>query len=330
MVRAWRRLGGDEEEFKGMKAVRRSLVWASLAVCLAVIALSAGCEWTSGGGTEDWNNRYNFLNFSGVYRGLGGGLLVTKYTTGGTAGIPGSTNTVTGETIATGNGSSTTFAGSLKNKPVIAGSLTIAAASYQFSDPDGDGVLTGTSGASGSINYGTGQWSLTFNGVAIDSGTPIVASYQFVRQGTPATAGDVKGSSGKAISSFAVEHIGNVVNIVDNNGASYGGNLGDIRGTGGANQDSVGTTPPSVPLAGEEFIASFEAEGVSSAGMRVHMVGTFQGTVQSVREPTEDLSGALVLGARVMFGTWIEDGGVTGDIQGEASPISSVLTTPVP
>jgi hypothetical protein len=309
-----------------MNAFRRSLVWATLAVGLALIGLVTGCEWTSGGGTEDWSDRYNFLNFSGVYRGLGGGLLVTKYTAGGTPGIPGSTNTVSGEKIATGNGSSTAFAGTLKNKPVIEASITIVAASYNFTDANGDGVLAGSNGAFGTINYGTGQWTLDFNGVAIDNGTPIVAGYQFVRQGTPAVSGDIKGSTGKAISSFTVEHIGNVVNIVDNNGARYEGKTGDIRSTGGINQDAVSQTPPAVPIAGDEFIASFEAEGISSAGLRVKMVGTFQGTITAVRVPTEELTGALTLGGRTMFGTWIEDGGVTGDIQGEASPISTVIS----
>src|SRR5204862_428997 len=118
--------------------------------------------------------------------------------------------------------------------------------------------------------YDTGQWTLDFAGVAIENGGSITASYTYVIPGTDATdAGtgttdpSASGVTGAFITSFTVEHYGNVIRIIDNNGASYEGSFGDIHSTGGVNQDNTGIILPQV---GDEIIGSFEVHGTSAAG----------------------------------------------------------------
>lgn len=55
---------------------------ALIGMCVAVAALGfMGCEWSSSSGNESWSSSYDWVNFSGVYRGADNSLLVTDYTT---------------------------------------------------------------------------------------------------------------------------------------------------------------------------------------------------------------------------------------------------------
>jgi hypothetical protein len=84
---------------------------------------------------------------------------------------------ISGETIGTGDGSSTVYSGSLTHSSVVSGSLQITAGGYSFSDA-GSGVLNGSvSGTAGTVNYGNGGWAINLNGGSIASGVPIIASY---------------------------------------------------------------------------------------------------------------------------------------------------------
>ena len=329
--------------------MNRCELFKRLAVAVvATVALGSGllgCEWDSSG--DGYNSRYNFVNFSGVYRGYNGGLLVTDYSSqltvgengvpgSGIPGTPGSTSvvekTVNGERIATGNGISTKFSGNLDHDPVVLGSLSISAPSVLLTDPNGTGTLNdGGNQASGKINYSSGQWSIDYQGAPSD-GAEMFASYKYTvnvitppKPGTTneATSGTTptgsgengyatSGSSGADIYSFTVEQYGNDLRIVDNNGKEYKGKLGDVRSTSGVNQDSTAVSV----AAGDTFVANFEAKGVSAAGKSVTIAGTLQGLVQS----TSGRSG--VFDSRQMFGTWIEKNGRTGDVKGEASPIT--------
>ena len=85
---------------------------------------------------------------------------------------------VTGEGIGTGDGATTSFSGTLARKPVKPSSVTIhytiGGTDYTATD-DGSGNISGTD-VSGTIDYQTGDWSLTFT-TAPDDATNITADY---------------------------------------------------------------------------------------------------------------------------------------------------------
>ena len=85
---------------------------------------------------------------------------------------------ISGEVIGAGDGTTTSFSGTLAHPPIVTSSITIhytiSSTAYTATD-DGAGNISGTD-CSGTINYSTGAWSLTFT-TAPDSGTNITADY---------------------------------------------------------------------------------------------------------------------------------------------------------
>lgn len=85
------------------------------------------------------------------------------------------------ESLGTGNAAQVIFTGSLDHTPIRPYSattgdvVTITDGTEIFTD-DGAGVLTGDAGGSGTIDYATGEYSVTFN-AAPANGDSIVASY---------------------------------------------------------------------------------------------------------------------------------------------------------
>lgn len=83
------------------------------------------------------------------------------------------------DNIATGDGVTVNFSGGLQNPPIIIGTLFITAdnqdGSQQIVTDDGDGTLSGD--GSGTINYLTGAYNVTFN-VAPAASAVIYAKYQ--------------------------------------------------------------------------------------------------------------------------------------------------------
>lgn len=123
-----------------------------LAALLAAAAIT-GCEWESP--TDD---------VSGTETG---GPDVTE------------DGTVSGETVATGDGISTSFSGTLMYTPVEAGTLSFRTGDGGFSlNDNGDGTLTGNADSEGTIVYQTGAWFVDFK-VALDSGVRIIANYVY-------------------------------------------------------------------------------------------------------------------------------------------------------
>jgi hypothetical protein len=82
---------------------------------------------------------------------------------------------VAAEVIGTGTGSATTFAGTLDNALLSPGSLSITDGVETFDD-DGCGRLVGDATGTGTINYKTGAYSVTFD-TAVVSATSVEASY---------------------------------------------------------------------------------------------------------------------------------------------------------
>jgi hypothetical protein len=280
------------------------------AVISVATLMLCSCDWSGGGSEGGYNSRFNWVNFSGVYRGAQGGFLITDYTSSPIT--PDTTFAVVNEKVAVGNGSQTVFNGTVKFKNLTPGSFTISSAGFQLTD-NGVGGLSG-SGATGAINYGTGSWSIDLGGFAPDNGTPITASYTYGVLGS-AAVGPGSGTTKYPIHTFSVAQGGDQVEVVDNNGMSYKGRMGSVRSTSGANQDVEEN--PSAPAAGDQVIGLYELSGVSKAGLTVRITGTFQGTV----------GGEGQLLDRRMIGTWLEAGGKTGDVNGQSSPIA--ITVPV-
>ena len=103
-------------------------------VMAALAAGLVGCEWSTGEDATSWSSAYDWVNFSGVYRGLGGGLLVTDYTT--TPSIPGVTNVYTRtESGGTMPKQDTAASGSMSHRPVVPGSVMITVGNATLSDP---------------------------------------------------------------------------------------------------------------------------------------------------------------------------------------------------
>lgn len=87
-----------------------------------------------------------------------------------------SNDVIDGETVGTGNGSTTTFSVSLGYTPVRPGSVAVTAGSVVGMD-DGAGNITGA-GVSGTVNYDAGTVSVTFD-VAPAADIAVVANYRY-------------------------------------------------------------------------------------------------------------------------------------------------------
>jgi len=68
---------------------------------------------------------------------------------------------VTGEQIGIGDGYTVTFTATLSKTPIKPGSVTVTDGTETFTD-NGDGTLTGSLGGTGTINYVTGEITVTF------------------------------------------------------------------------------------------------------------------------------------------------------------------------
>ena len=65
----------------------KRIAW--IGVVAAVLALGlAGCEWETGSGADSWTSAYDWVNFSGVYRGTTTTVLDPDYTPGATNEVP--------------------------------------------------------------------------------------------------------------------------------------------------------------------------------------------------------------------------------------------------
>ncbi|MGI6087596.1 MAG: hypothetical protein ACOYCD_06595 [Kiritimatiellia bacterium] len=286
--------------------MKRKCVFVGLAGLVAIVLGLTGCEWTTGGGVDDWVNvGYNWANFSGNYRAPDGRVLVRQFGHTNLYGNISTTNSSHNESIGTGDGIKTEFSGFLRGSP-IPGTLTIIVGSYRFTDSAANNNM-GTytlkvdppDGSIGTINYPSRLWSLKFP-APIAAGTPIKATYMYL------VHDDGQGNHGKAIYSFVVHHTGNLLRLVDNNGVVYEGNIGDMNTTGGHYDAS---DPSSVIPEGGRVFAQFSASG-HSAGYAVTITGALQGDFSATDNK---------MVSRRMDATFIEAGGYTADINAVAA-----------
>jgi len=82
------------------------------------------------------------------------------------------------QTLGTGNGSLTTFSGTVTPAPVSSGSLAVIAGSV-FGLDSGSGSIIGTGVSSGTVNYTTGAVSITY-GAAPATGTAVQVGQSYI------------------------------------------------------------------------------------------------------------------------------------------------------
>lgn len=84
------------------------------------------------------------------------------------------------ESIGTGDGTTTSFSGTLSNTPIVPKTVTVTAGDVTGTD-DGNGNITGTGISSGTIDYDTGEISVSFDS-APASGVSIDVDYDYYVQ----------------------------------------------------------------------------------------------------------------------------------------------------
>ena len=260
----------------------------TLLVCVSSV-LFLGCEgdWTAGGGVESWNARYNWVNFSGVYRKSGTGFLVSNYssesketitevigdTTEGTGGTPGESASRTETFAIVTNQASANW--TLRFPPVKPGSVQVSAPDRTFSD-DGEGNLVGNPRGSGSISYESGVLSLVFTIPAPPAGDVVVS---YIQQ-SPAVPGVSSFSSSGRLSKTPITpgsvtiSVGSTFVLRDNGagGLSGSGITGTIDyDTGAWSIDYAAATVPAnavISAIYETFDTSGDGRG--STGVAIH------------------------------------------------------------
>lgn len=279
------------------------------------LLLAAGCEFQSTGTDGGYNSDLSWANFSGVYRpGSGQSYIVSDF-----SGTPAGTDGVTvdgSQVIAQGNGVDSSFSATLTDAPISVGSLTVYYGGESLTDPEGDGTLAGSLGASGTINYNTGSLSVQFAGFPAPD-EDVIATYLYYQEGT--VQNPSPGSSDE-IRTLTVSQQGSSLVFVDSDGAQYTGDITGMSTPGGLISNTV------QEAVGFEVTATFEVSGVSASGIGVTIVGTFQSEYEVDSDQTgPTISGYLV--DRSVQGTWIEDSGVTGDVKGYSTDVAVTVTT---
>lgn len=136
---------------------------------------------------QDWPQQYavdNIATGDGVTSNFSGGLQNPPIIIGslfiaaddptGNQQIVSDDGNVIDQNIAIGTGI-TGYNGTLTVFPIVSGSLTITDGTETFAD-NGAGLLTGNLGGTGTINYSTGVWNVTFN-TAVGVGVVISGIY---------------------------------------------------------------------------------------------------------------------------------------------------------
>jgi len=210
-------------------------------MALAAVVALAGCDWEAYNEESGWiDNGYSWVNFSGMYRPAAGNIVVIDpaHSTGTTASTADGRTVVTDQVIAYGNGSNTVMFGDLGSNvhDVVPGTLGISGGGFTFTDL-GNGILTGTASASGTVQYATGLWMLDFHMVAPDAGTVFIANYSWLATvpGSDTVTTNAVGNSGNPINMINISQTGNRLIFTDSNGDVYEGYLIDIRSTTGGN-----------------------------------------------------------------------------------------------
>lgn len=91
--------------------------------------------------------------------------------------IPAGGEFITDEILGTGDAVETDFSFTIANFPIDQGSVSLSDGVEDFQDVDGDGVLVGDAGGTGTVNYYTGAVAVSFNAPPPAVADNIVVSY---------------------------------------------------------------------------------------------------------------------------------------------------------
>ncbi|MDA0321550.1 MAG: hypothetical protein O2923_02380 [Verrucomicrobia bacterium] len=304
----------------------------SLGALLAAIIAMVGCEgWESGSDVFTWDDSFAFANFNGLYRPVDSSTIVFGFSaqssfTSDTNATP-TTIENAETTLAQGDGSSIFFASSdegfIMSPVVLASSVTIDAGGFEMQD-DGEGNLSADDGSTGTIDYTTGGWTLSFVAPPAN-GVQIIATYTFSPSGVIGTSGS--GGSGSGIDpdtapgsddalptsgnivTFILRQTGNLLTIIDSNGDSYNGQMESLDFTRSSANPNI-TIATDGPIVGQATM-----HGVSQ-GVGVTMFLTLNGTL--FQDNFAD---------RIIQGTWVQEDGRTADIFGAAPTVTVIQDT---
>jgi hypothetical protein len=198
--------------------------------------------WTVGGTVQNFTVRGNQQSTTGDVDSTRATIfqLVAPTTGNGTVDItldarnesetadssPTGSTAVTGEDEGQADGT-TTLSGNLDNTPVVRETVSITVDSVTAED-DGDGSLTGTGVSSGTVNYDTGAWSITYTS-APTNGEDISADYSYGKwefSGTLDEPEVVKSSV-----TFTATVGGSSITATDDGDGALSGDGGNITGT---------------------------------------------------------------------------------------------------
>lgn len=288
-----------------------------------VLALTSGCEngWSFGGSSQNWNSSQGWVDFSGRYQpSIAGRWLVSDYSSSSSA-----TSSVH-EVLFTSNPGQTFYSGAVNVNGAVGSTIVGFVGDVGTFNVSAAGVVSaGTiAGVSGNIALSTGAFGIT---IPVTQSTNVVFSITYAKSGS-SLPGGTPPEGGIAISAFDVTQEGNTLRIIDNNGSIYEGNLGAYTTLGST--PTGDTTNGIAGHGGQTATVQYEVNGVSAAGMNVQMVGNLLAQVsQSVSIIGGAATNIVVIQQtwnRFIRGTWLEQGGKSGNIDGQADPIVTQQT----
>ncbi len=310
--------------------------------CFAAVVLALsifpGCEWSTSGSDDSWDDSSSWVNFSGMYKQAAGSLVVSGWATtsststngssgGSSSSVSGTTGTSTEQVgSVVGGGNNRSFSGTLTTRPILPSSVSVTDGVEQLRD-NGAGVLTSSRSGSGTINYISGAISVLFELPPV-AGRAVMATYSWSTTNASSSSSSSSGSSSssvpnnqvsdQSIFSFFVSQQGNKLYIRDNNGVEYSGELGSVANTGG---ETTGMTSGYI-------IAQFTA--VDADGNQ--LLGTFQGDYIAPEVPANAdtvVSASGLLANRTMQGTYMHHNGTSnGDINAIAADDIQITINP--
>lgn len=196
------------------------------AVCAVALV---GCEWGGVSEGESWNDAYSWANFTGTYK------LVNQIvddsssddTDSGTTSQTKEKKTYSGVAKFTYSSSQPSYNVGSSQTPIEAGSATVSIPGISAFRDDGAGhlVYQGEGSSSGTIDYATGTFTISYEGALANVGSSI--TFKYYKYVDPSAPDDPKkAESYKApITWLTLNQQGNLLTFKDNDGTTYSGKI---------------------------------------------------------------------------------------------------------